>query len=148
MKSKRSNHKEAEEIDDAITQATQYGKQLTMQKKAHRLLEFRCSHIKDEKGILGLLNSKKGTSLGHNYDLYGSQKRGSRDVQHTNPRSTNSCTTTTRRFKKTYLDHTTKKDEYLLSKVNLESDAGNEEKVNTIRNIKKAEHRNQCYLIF
>ena len=48
-------------------------------------------------------------------------------------------------LKEHYRDHKTKRGEYLLSKTNLESDEGKEEKANAIRNIKKAEHWNQCY---
>ena len=48
-------------------------------------------------------------------------------------------------LKKHYRDHKTRRDEYLLSKANLESDAGDEEKAKAIRDIKKAERRNQCY---
>ena len=47
-----------------------------------------------------------------------------------------------------YRDHQTKRDEYLLSKANLAQDAGEEEKASAIRNIKKAEQRNQCYRNF
>ena len=47
-----------------------------------------------------------------------------------------------------YRDHKTKRDEYLLSKANLAQDAGEEDKANAIRNIKKAERRNQCYRNF
>ena len=47
-----------------------------------------------------------------------------------------------------YCDHKTKRDEYLFSKENLAQDAGKEDKVNTIRNIKKEERRNQCYRNF
>ena len=47
-----------------------------------------------------------------------------------------------------YPDHKTKRDEYLLSKANLSQDAGDKDKANTIRNIKKAERRNQCYRNF
>ena len=36
----------------------------------------------------------------------------------------------------------------MLSKANLAQDAGEEEKSNAIRNIKKAESRNQCYQNF
>ena len=43
-----------------------------------------------------------------------------------------------------YHDHKTKRDESLLSKVNLARDAGEEDKANTIRNITKVERRNQC----
>ena len=35
-----------------------------------------------------------------------------------------------------------------MSKANLESEAGDEEKAQAIRNIKKAERRNQCYRNF
>ena len=42
-------------------------------------------------------------------------------------------------LKKHYHDHKTKRDEYLLSKANLESDAGDEEKTKAIRDVKKAE---------
>ena len=48
-------------------------------------------------------------------------------------------------LKEHYRDHNTKRDEYLLSKANLAQDAGDKETTNTIRNIKKAERRNQCY---
>ena len=51
-------------------------------------------------------------------------------------------------LKKHYRNHKTRRDEYLLSKANLESDAGDEEKAKAIRNIKKAERRNQCYRNF
>ena len=51
-------------------------------------------------------------------------------------------------LKKHYRDHKTRRDEYLLSKANLESDAGDEEKAKAIRDIKKAERRNQCYRNF
>ena len=48
-------------------------------------------------------------------------------------------------LKELYRDHKPKRDEYLLSKANLESDAGNEEKAKAIRGIKKTGHWNQCY---
>ena len=51
-------------------------------------------------------------------------------------------------LKKHYRNHKTRRDEYLLSKANLESEAGDEEKAKAIRNIKKAERRNQCYRNF
>ena len=51
-------------------------------------------------------------------------------------------------IKKHYRNHKTRRDEYLLSKANLESEAGDEEKAKAIRNIKKAERRNQCYRNF
>ena len=51
-------------------------------------------------------------------------------------------------LKEHYRDQKIKRDEYLLSKANLESDAGEEEKANTIRNIKKAKRWNQCYQNF
>ena len=51
-------------------------------------------------------------------------------------------------LKKHYWNNKKRRDEYLLSKANLESEAGDEEKANTIRNIKKAERRNQCYRNF
>ena len=51
-------------------------------------------------------------------------------------------------LKKHYRDHKTKRDEYLLSTPNLKSDAGKEEKAKAIRDIKKAERRNQCYRNF
>ena len=41
-------------------------------------------------------------------------------------------------LKKHYRNHKTRRDEYLLSKANLESEAGDEEKANAIRNIKKS----------
>ena len=47
-----------------------------------------------------------------------------------------------------YRDNQIKRNEYLLSKANLAHDVGEEEKSNTIRNIKKAERRNQCYRNF
>ena len=50
-------------------------------------------------------------------------------------------------IKKYYLD-LRKRDEYLLSKANLESNAGEKVKANTIINIKKAERRNQYYQNF
>ena len=42
-------------------------------------------------------------------------------------------------LKKHYRNHKTRRDEYLLSKDNLESETGDEEKTKAIRNIKKAE---------
>ena len=51
-------------------------------------------------------------------------------------------------LKKHYRNNKTRRDEYLLSKANLESEAGDEEKAKAIRNIKKAERRNQCYCNF
>ena len=51
-------------------------------------------------------------------------------------------------LKKHYHDHKIKRDEYLLSKANLDQDAGEEEKANPIRNIEKVERRNQCYQNF
>ena len=51
-------------------------------------------------------------------------------------------------LKKHYCDHKTRRDEYLLSKSNLESDAGDEEKAKALKDIKKAERRNQCYRNF
>ena len=45
-------------------------------------------------------------------------------------------------LKEHYQDHKTKRDEYLLSKVDLESVTGEEEKAKAIRAIKKAERRN------
>ena len=51
-------------------------------------------------------------------------------------------------LKEHYRDHKTKRDEYLLSKANLESDAGEKEQSKAIRDIKKPERRNQCYWDF
>ena len=51
-------------------------------------------------------------------------------------------------LKEHYRDHRIKRDKYLLSKANLAQDVGEEEKSNAIRNIKKAERRNQCYRNF
>ena len=45
-------------------------------------------------------------------------------------------------LKKHYRNNKKRRDEYLLSKANLESEAGEEEKANAIRNIKKGERRN------
>ena len=47
-----------------------------------------------------------------------------------------------------YRDHLIKRDEYLLSKANLAQDAGEEEQASAIRNIKKAERRNQFIEFF
>ena len=47
-----------------------------------------------------------------------------------------------------YAQVSTKRDEYLLSKANLAQDTGEEDKEYAIRNIKKAESRNQCYRNF
>ena len=47
-----------------------------------------------------------------------------------------------------YRDHKTKQDEYLPNKVNLAQNTGEEDKANAIRNIEKAERRNQCYQNF
>ena len=51
-------------------------------------------------------------------------------------------------LKEHYYDNKTKRDEYLLSKANLELDTGKEEKVKAIRDIKKVKRRNQCYRNF
>ena len=51
-------------------------------------------------------------------------------------------------LKQHYQDHKTRRDEYLLGKANLESDASDEEKANLIINIKKGERWNQCYWNF
>ena len=51
-------------------------------------------------------------------------------------------------MKEHYCYHKTKQDEYLLSKANLESDVGEEEKSKAISDTKKAERRNQCYWNF
>ena len=51
-------------------------------------------------------------------------------------------------MKEHYRNNKAKRDEYLLSKANLESDVGEEEKAKAIRDIKKAECRNQCYWNF
>ena len=51
-------------------------------------------------------------------------------------------------LKEHYRDHKTKRDEYLLSKANLESDVGKEIKVKAIRDIKKVERWNQYYRDF
>ena len=51
-------------------------------------------------------------------------------------------------LKEHYRDHKTKRDEYFRSKANLAQEAGEEEKANTIRKIKKVERRNQCYQNF
>ena len=51
-------------------------------------------------------------------------------------------------LKEHYRDHQTKRNEYLLFKANLESDARKEEKAKAIKDIKKTERRNQCYRNF
>ena len=48
-------------------------------------------------------------------------------------------------LKQHYCDDRARRDKYLLSKEYLESDTGDEEKANAIRNIKKVERCNQCY---
>ena len=51
-------------------------------------------------------------------------------------------------MKEHYSDDKPTHNEYLLSKANLDQIAGEEEKANTIRNIKKSKRRNQCYWDF
>ena len=51
-------------------------------------------------------------------------------------------------LKKHWRDHKMRRDEYLLSKANLESDADDEEKTRAKRDIRKVERRNQCYRNF
>ena len=51
-------------------------------------------------------------------------------------------------LKEHYQNHKTKRDEYPLSKKNLELDPGDEEKVNEIRITKRALRCNQCYRSF
>ena len=51
-------------------------------------------------------------------------------------------------LKQQYRDDRARRDKYLLSKENLESDAGEEEKSNVTRNIKQGKHCNQCYCNF
>lgn len=49
---------------------------------------------------------------------------------------------------KHFYNHRIKQDKYLLSKANLESDAGKEDEAKAKRDIKKEERLNQYYMIF
>ena len=51
-------------------------------------------------------------------------------------------------LKQHYWDDRARRGEYLPSKAKLKSDAGDEEKANTIKNIKKIERRKQFYRNF
>ena len=51
-------------------------------------------------------------------------------------------------IKKHYKDDANRRDEFLLNEANLAADATEEEKANAIRNIRKNEKRNLCYISF
>ena len=147
MKSKRKNHKEAEAIDEAITQATQYGEQqYEIQHKDY--WDFDVHTLKMKKAFWNYLIARRKLHLDTTVNYTAAREEGIEMYNMSTPEALKDVKQLQEDLKEHYRDHKTKRDEYLLSKTNLDQDAGEEEKENAIRNIKKVERRNQCYQYF
>ena len=116
-----------------------------MQNTAQRLLGLQRSHFENERELLGLLDFKKKKHLDTLVLCAAAMKEGIDRYNTTTPKAVEILKQLQVDLKAHYRDHQTKRDEYLLSKANLAQDAGEEDKSNAIRKIKKAERRNQCY---
>ena len=147
MKSKRSHHKEAEAIDAAITEATQYGEQQCI--KRHKdYWDFDVHTLKMKKKIWSYLITRRKRHLNTNVICTAAREEWIEMYNTPTPEALKIVKTLQEDLKEHYLNHKTKRDEYLLSKANLDQDAGDDEKTNTIRNIKNVERRNQWYQYF
>ena len=147
MKSKRKNYKEAEPINEAITQTTQYDEQqCEIQHKDY--WNFDVHTLKMKKAFWSYLIARRKCHLDTTVICAAAREEGIEMFNTSTPAALEIEKQLQEDLKEYYCNHKTKRDEYLLSKVNLESDAVEEGKENTVRNIKKAERRNQCYWYF
>ena len=133
MKSKKKrNHREAEAIDKDITEATEYGEQQCV-KRHMNFWDFEVHTLKMKKALWCYLLKRRKLHLdttvictaakAEGIDMFNSSKlEAIKVVEHLREE-----------LKKHYWNHKTRRDEYLLSKANLESEAGDEEKAKAIR---------------
>ena len=147
MKSKRSHHKEAEAIDAEITEATQYGEQ-QCEIRHKDYWDFDVHTLKMKKNFWSYLIARRKKHLDTSVICTAAREEGIEMYNTSTTEALNILKQLQVDLKAHYRDHKTKRDEYLLSKANLAQDTGEEDRANAIRNIKKAEHRNQCYRNF
>ena len=105
------------------------------------------SHIEDEKAFWCYLIARRKYHLDTTIICAAAREEGVEMYNTTTLEAFKIVQQLWEYLKKHYQDHKTKRDEYLLSKENLESDTGDEEKANAIKNVKRGERRNQCYQI-
>ena len=145
MKSKKKrNHKEAEAIDKDITEATEYGEQ-QCEKRHMDFWDFEVHTLKMTKACWCYLLKRRKLHLDTTVICTAAKEEGTVMFNTPTSEAIKIVQLLREELKKHYHDHKMRRDEYLLSKATLESDAGDEEKAKTIRDIKKAERRNQCY---
>ena len=138
MKLKKRYHKEAEEIDKAITQATQHGEQ-QYEIRHKEFWDLDVHTLKITKTFCCYLIARRKHHLDTTVICAAAKEEGI-DMYNTSTQEAIKIILQLQKdLKKHYQDHKTKRDEYLLSKANLESDAGDKEKAKAIRDIKKAE---------
>ena len=147
MKSKRSHHKVAEAIDEDITRATQYGEQ-QCEIRHKDYWDFDIHTLKMNKNFWAILISRRKKHLDTSVLCAAAMREGIDMYNTSTPKAIEILKQIQVDLKAHYRDHRIIRDEYLLSKANLAQDVGEEEKSNAIRNIKKAERRNQCYQNF
>ena len=143
MMSRRHPHEEAEEINQEITRAIQYGEQQC--KNRHKDFWDSDVHIlKMKKAFWCYLIVRKKHHLDTTVICAAAWEEGIEMYNTATLEELQIVQQIQEDLKEHYQDHKIKQNEYLLSKKNLESDAGEEVKPKTIRDIKKAEYCNQC----
>ena len=137
MKSKRNSHKEAEAIDEDITRASQYSKrQYEIRHKDY--WNFDVYTLKLKKTFWSYLITRRKHHLDTTVIRTAAREEVIEMYNTSTPEALKILKQLQEDLQKYCRDHKTKLDEYLLSKANLAQDAVEEEKINPLRNIKKA----------
>ena len=147
MKLNRPRHPEAEEIDQAITRVTQYGEQ-QCEIRHKDSWDFDVHTLKMKKTFWSYLIARGKLHLDTTVICAAAREEGIEMYNTPTLEAFKIVKQLQEDLKEHYRDHKTKRDEYLLSKANLESAAGKEEKSKAIKDIKKVERRNQYYRNF
>ena len=127
MKLKGRNHKEVEAIDKGITEATQYGeKQCEIRHKDY--WDFNGHTLKMKKVCWCYLIVRRNLHLDTTVVYAAAREEGIEMYNTPTPEALKIVKQLQEDWKEHYRDHKTKRDEYLLSKSDLKSDADEEEK--------------------
>ena len=127
MKSRKPRHAEAEEIDQEITRATQYDEQ-QCEIRHKDYWDFDVHTLKMKKAFWCYLITRRRLHLDTTVICAAAREEGIEMYNTPTPEALKIVKQLQEDLKEHYRDHKTKRDEYLLSTANLESDAGKEEK--------------------
>ena len=123
MKSKRSYHKEVEAIDQHITEATQYDEQ-QCGIRHNDYFDFDVHTLKIKKAFWCYLVARRKHHLDTTIICVAAREMGVEIYNTSPPEALKIVKQLQEDLKEHYQDHKTKGDEYLLSKENIEPDAG------------------------